>query len=278
MKNPGLEKALAAVQSLRSENGCPWDKEQDHKSLRKYLLEETYEVLEVLDNYDEKNPSSVAHLKEELGDLLFQVLLHAQIASESQKFSLDEVAGDLAEKLIRRHPHVFGGKKLDTAEEVLVEWEKTKSKEKKKESILDSLPPLPALQKSIKIIEKVTKVGFQWPNLEGPMEKLEEELKEFKGELKKLGSSEKITKQSHISEAEKNKIESEMGDLLFSISNIAHFLNINPEDSLRSMLKRFELRFRHVESCAKRDGKILEEMSLDEMDAYWNEAKKLHRV
>lgn len=277
MSNPGLEKALEAVKALRGENGCPWDKEQDHKSLRKFLLEESYEALEALDQYDPQNPKAIKHLKEELGDLLFQILLHAQIASESQTFTIDDIGNDLAEKLVRRHPHVFGDKKVKNSQEVLVEWEKTKSHEKKKDSILDALPPLPALQKASKIIEKVTRVGFQWPNLKGPLEKLNEELEEFTTELKKIGPPEKITTQMQISDDFRKKIESEMGDLLFSIANIAHFLAINPEDSLRTMLKRFELRFKHIEASAKKAGKKLEEMSLEEMDQYWIEAKQLYR-
>lgn len=263
------------MRALRAENGCPWDREQDHKSLRRYLLEESYEVLEALDSFESTKLESVANLKEELGDLLFQVLLHAQIAEEKNLFSFDQIAEDLAKKLVRRHPHVFGGEKLNSPAEVLEAWDKNKAREKPKDSVLDGLPPLPALQKALKVIEKVSRVGFQWPNLEGPLQKLEEELLEFKHELSSLGEIKSWRKQDDIPESAREKIESELGDLLFSIANVAHFLNINPEDSLRAMLARFEKRFRYVETSAKRDGKELTKMSLEEMDKYWAQAKKL---
>lgn len=274
-KRDGLKDAVATVRALRGEGGCPWDKAQTHESLRKYLLEETYEVLEALDAHAAKpSPSTLAHFKEELGDLLLQVLLHSEIASQDQNFGIDDVAGELSDKLIRRHPHVFGPDKLHTPEEVLGAWEKNKSKEKPKDSVLDGVPAaLPALQKSLKVIEKVSKVGFQWPDLKGPLEKVSEELGELRAELDQLPQP--VTRESaqSFSPEVRRKLEGELGDLLFTVSNVAHFLHLNPEDSLRSMLARFEGRFRSVEKGAKAQGRKLEEMTLDEMDILWNQAK-----
>lgn len=271
----GLDRAVETVRALRAENGCPWDRAQTNQSLRTYLLEETYEVLEALDRLEE--PNGYAQLKDELGDLLLQVLLHSQIASEDGKFDVQDVANNLADKLVRRHPHVFGGKKLESAEDVTRQWEKTKAQEKKKDSVLDGIPAhLPALQKSLKVIEKVSKVGFQWPDLKGPLDKVREELGEFLSEVEALGIS--VNRDTELSAAQKTKLEAELGDLFFTLSNVAYFLHLNPEDSLRSMLGRFERRFRHVETRAKEQGQKLEEMSLAQMDTYWDEAKALERA
>jgi tetrapyrrole methylase family protein/MazG family protein len=277
-KGDGLARAVETVRALRGEQGCPWDKAQTHESLRKYLLEETYEVLEALDA-EAATPTAETkrHVKEELGDLLLQVLLHAEIARQAGSFSIDDVAGELSDKLVRRHPHVFGDQKLNTPEEVLGAWEKTKAGEKKKESLLEGIPAaMPALQRSLKVIEKVSKVGFQWPNLEGPLEKMREELAEFQEEVEKLGAANSVSREStqSISLETKRKLEGELGDLLFTAANVAHFLHLNPEDALRSMLTRFEARFRRVEQGAKASGKKLEDMSLGEMDEFWNQAKR----
>lgn len=274
----GLARAVETVRALRAENGCPWDRAQTHESLRKYLLEETYEVLEALDALAAA-PSAEAtrHFREELGDLLLQVLLHSEIARQEGNFSIDEVAGDLADKLTRRHPHVFGGEKLHSAEEVVGAWEKTKAQEKKKESVLEGVPAaLPALQRALKVIEKVSKAGFQWPDLKGPLEKMREELGEFQAELDALGSAETLTRESalQLAPATRRKLEAELGDLLFTAANVAYFLHVNPEDALRSMLTRFEARFRRVEQGAKASGRKLEELTLAEMDEHWNAAKR----
>lgn len=279
-KPSGLERAREVVARLRGENGCPWDREQTHASLRRYLLEETYEVLEALDEIASDPAAGSAKLQDELGDLLLQILLHAEISSQSGGFDIDAVAGGLAEKMIRRHPHVFGGPKVATAEGVVHAWEKIKEQERARESALDGLPPgMPALQKSLKIIERVSKQGFQWPSLAGPLEKAREELGEFLAEVEKLGDPARFGRAegAALSAEARTRLEGEMGDVLFSISNIAHFLHLNPEDALRSMLSRFERRFRHVETRAREDGKILREMPLDEMDVYWNEAKRLEK-
>jgi tetrapyrrole methylase family protein / MazG family protein len=272
---PGLERAVETVKALRSEGGCPWDKAQTHASLRPYLLEETYEVLEALDSLGAGREGS-ANLKEELGDLLLQVLLHAQIASEQGQFTMDELAASLAEKLVRRHPHVFGGKKLESAEAVVEQWEKTKQQEKPRESALDGVPPaLPALQRSLKMIERVSKVGFQWQDLEGPLDKVREELKEFLAEVEKLPKPISRDSTQALDSHQRGKLEAELGDLIFTLSNVAYFLHLNPEDALRSMLTRFEYRFRHVEKRAREGGRKLQELSLEEMDQFWEEAKRL---
>lgn len=270
-KERGLAKAVAVVKALRGEGGCPWDRAQTHESLRPFLLEETYETLEVLDSL--KGPETYSNLKEELGDVLLQVLLHAEIAGESGHFDIDSLGEALAEKLVRRHPHVFGEQKLSTPDEVLKAWEETKKKEKKKDSCLDGIPPgLPALQRSAKVIEKVSKVGFQWPDLKGPLDKVREELGEFLAEV------EKAEGEKPLSPATRARLEGELGDLFFTLSNVAHFLKIAPEDSLRSMLGRFEARFRHVETRAREQGKRLEGMSLAEMDVLWDEAKRAEKA
>lgn len=274
----GLAAAVETVRALRAENGCPWDRAQTHESLRRYLLEESYEALEALDAHAAKpGKETLAHFKEELGDVLLQILLHAEISSQAGGFDIDELAQELSDKLVRRHPHVFGENKLNTPEEVLGAWEKTKQAEKPKQSVLDGMPPaLPALQRSLKVIEKVSKVGFQWPDLKGPLDKVREEVAELEAEIAKLGPTSRDAT-AKLPPETKRKLEGELGDLLFTVSNVAHFLHLNPEDALRSMLARFEGRFRSVEQGAKAKGRKLEEMSLAEMDELWDEAKRRER-
>lgn len=266
------------VRALRAEGGCPWDRAQTHESLRPFLLEEAHEALEAIDGLN--RPGGMDLLKEELGDVLLQVLLHAQIAEEAGHFTIDSLAEGLAEKLVRRHPHVFGEAKARTPEEVTGQWEETKRKEKPKDSQLDGIPPaLPALHRAAKVIEKVSKVGFQWPDLKGPLDKVREELGEFLAEVESAGGQEPLTRAraAALPAATRSKLESELGDLYFTLANVAHFLQISSEDSLRSMLGRFESRFRHVEKRAKESGQALSGMSLEEMDRYWDEAKRLER-
>ncbi len=266
MKEKGLARAIATVARLRKD--CPWDKKQTHESLRAYLLEEAHETLEAIDR---KNPQE---LKEELGDLLLQILLHAEIAAEQGDFTLDELAENLAEKLVRRHPHVFA---KSSVSDLSKQWEKIKAEEKNRDSRLDGIPvALPALQKSLKVIEKVSQLGFQWENLAGPWEKVQEELAEFLAEIQKLGELPLITRKSteEIPAENRSRLEAELGDLLFTLANISYFLRLNPEDALRSMLGRFTKRFQYVEARAKERGVALELLSLVEMDEYWNEAKE----
>jgi tetrapyrrole methylase family protein/MazG family protein len=271
MAESTLTKLIETVHRLRAPGGCPWDRAQTHQSLRPYLIEEAYEVLDCLDRVesteDLQKDAVRLPLKEELGDLLMQVLLHSEMTKEAGAFDIYDVAAGLDEKLIRRHPHVFGEVKADSADTALANWEKQKAKEKAANpdaSVLDGLPKgMPALQRAGRVIEKVTKVGFQWPDLEGPLGKMEEELGELKKEIASGASPERIA--------------AELGDLLFSVCNVASFLKIQPEDALRSQLSRFEKRFRHVEKRVKESGKGPGEAPLEEMDLYWNEAKALEK-
>lgn len=278
----GLGDAVRTVEALRAEEGgCPWDRAQTHTSLRKYLLEETYETLEALDALASgPTPERLRHFKEELGDLLLQVLLHSEIARQNGDFSIQDVAGELSDKLVRRHPHVFApaGAGLNTAEQVVGEWEKNKRAEKpERHSVLEGIPAaLPALQRSLKVIEKVSKVGFQWPDLKGPLEKVREETAELEAEIRAAGADTR-EKAAQLAPEARRKLEGELGDLLFTVANVAYFLQVNPEDALRSMLTRFEGRFRSVEQGAKGQGKALETMTLAEMDVLWDAAKKAEK-
>lgn len=270
-----LKDVLKTVYRLRAPGGCPWDREQTHQSLRPFLVEEAYETLEILDQI--KTPADLADPKirqnfiEEWGDVLLQILLHAEIASEHDAdITIEAIAQFLNDKLIRRHPHVFGEVKVGGAKEVVQNWEQIKKAEKgaalatTPASVMDGvhrgLPPLP---RTMKLIQKVTKVGFQWPDLKGPTEKLQEEVNELK---EALGDGK--------SGIDAREVENELGDILFSVCNIAHFLKIDPEAALRSTLRKFETRFRHVEQGLAAKGKKPETSTLEEMDELWNEAKK----
>jgi tetrapyrrole methylase family protein / MazG family protein len=273
-----LTELIETVHRLRAPGGCPWDRAQTHQSLRPYVIEEAYEVLDVLDQISSpeslKNDSLQASFREELGDLLMQVVLHSEMTNESGAFNFYDVAQSLNEKLIRRHPHVFGELKANDVESAYQTWEKQKAIEKAKNpdpSVLAGLPKgLPALQRAGRVIEKVSKVGFQWSDLQGPLEKIEEELHEFKIELSA------IQKNPEAANSEmKERLQSELGDLLFSLCNVGYFLKISPEDGLRSTLAKFEKRFRHVETRLREMGKTPEQSNLEEMDQYWNEAKAM---
>jgi XTP/dITP diphosphohydrolase len=239
------------VKRLRKE--CPWDKEQTHESLRRCILEESYEVLESIDNND------INELKKELGDVLLQVVFHASIGEENKTFSLNEIINLEKEKLIARHPHIFGNVKVSGSEEVKSNWEKLKRKEGR-QSILDGVPnELPALFKAYRIQEKAAKVGFDWKNPKPVYDKILEEIGELKHNIE--------------NGLEHKKIEDEFGDVLFSIVNYARFLKINPEDALRNTIKKFIYRFKKIEEHAKLNGIKPEDMTLDEMDVIWNKAK-----
>ena len=247
-------KEIASV--LRSENGCAWDKEQTSKTLKPYLIEEAYEVYDAIDMNDNEN------LKEELGDLLYQIYAHSQIASEAGLFTLDDVAEAITAKLIRRHPHVFGDDGQATADEVKEKWEKIKTEEKSgRESILDGVPKgMPALLKAYRIQEKVSRIGFDWESIKGAEDKLDEEITELK-EAVKLGNHEKIS--------------DEAGDVLFSIVNVLRFAGIEPESALNSTIKKFTGRFKYIEKKSAESGKQISQMSLPEMEELWEEAKKI---
>ena len=245
---------VSIMAKLRKE--CPWDREQTRETLRPYLIEETYEVLEAIDGRDPEK------LKEELGDLLLQMVFHAEIAKEAGEFDIYEVIDFLCNKLIYRHPHVFGDVKVKSSEEVLKNWEKLKSKEKNhSDSVLSGVPRnLPALLKAFRLQEKASKVGFDWGSVEGVLGKIKEELKEL---------------ETAIKEGDKEKIEHEMGDLLFAIANLGRFVRVDPENALRKCNERFKKRFQYIEVRLKEEGKGLEEVDLDYMDKLWEEAKKV---
>ncbi|HYM37791.1 MAG TPA: nucleoside triphosphate pyrophosphohydrolase [Nitrospiraceae bacterium] len=270
-----FDELVQLMAKLRAPDGCPWDRKQTHESLKPYLLEETYEVLETIDKQDEPK------LREELGDLLLQILFHAQIAAERKAFSVEEVMQLLAEKLVRRHPHVFGNKGDGTLtpDQVYSNWEQIKKSERQQtgrsESVLDGVPKtLPALLRAFQIQARASRVGFDWPhNGEGVhqvMDKVKEEIEEltdaYGARETRAGEAEQAAAQRHL--------EDEMGDVLFALVNLARFLKVNPEDALRRATDRFADRFHFIESEASRTGRTLESMTLDEMDALWKEAKR----
>ncbi len=262
-ENPLLEfdEFVNIVKRLRNE--CPWDKEQTHESIRHLLLEETYEVIEAIDekNYDE--------LKKELGDLLLHVAFNAVIAEGNEKFDLKDVITSINEKLVSRHPHVFGDVKVSGTKEVLKNWEHIKMGEGRK-SLLDGVPKeLPALTRAYRLQEKSSKVGFDWNTSEDAFKKLEEEIQEFKDEAEKRKNSAGKIENHHLEE-----LETELGDILFSIVNYARFLNINPENALRKTIKKYIKRFRYIEETLEKRGKKITESNLEEMDGIWNESKK----
>lgn len=277
-----LNQLIATVHRLRAPGGCPWDQAQTHQSLRPYLIEEAHEVLDVLDQIHSTNDLKVEKIKkafcEELGDLLMQVLLHSEMANEAGIFNIYEVAQQLNDKLIRRHPHVFGNTVANSADSAFQTWEKEKAKEKAstlESSILDGLPKgLPALQRAARVLEKVTKAGFQWNDIQGPMNKLDEEVNELKAEIQNLTHIESPEKESVI----RKRVESELGDVFLTLCNLSHLMNLTPEDSLRSTMARFEKRFRYVEKRLKEKNKTPDQSHLEEMDLYWEEAKKLEKI
>ncbi len=231
---------------------CPWDRKQTHESLKKYLIEETYEVIDAIDRKDWEA------LKEELGDLLLQPVFHAKIAEEEGRFNIDDVVDHLCKKLIERHPHVFGEEEARSAEEVLKNWERRKLKKRK--SVLEGVPKsLPALMRAEKLQKKASKVGFDWKNLKDVEEKVREEWNEF-WKASKSGKREEM--------------EHELGDLLFAIVNLARFLKIDPEEALQKANERFIRRFEYVENKVKESGKGWDEFSLEELDRFWEEAKE----
>jgi tetrapyrrole methylase family protein/MazG family protein len=263
-RRPGYREFVEVVARLRAPDGCPWDREQTHRSLKRYLLEESYEALEAIDGEDPD------HLCEELGDVMLQVLLHAQIAAEAGEFDHRDVNARIVDKLIRRHPHVFGDASLHTADEVLRQWEQLKRQEKpQRESALDGVPQsLPALMLALEVSKRAVKVGFEWPDLGGVLAKLDEELAELKAELP-AGSR----AGSLVAGVDPERIAAELGDLLFTLVNVARWLKIDPEDALRRMVARFSARFREVERLAAGAGRSLSEMHITELDALWETAK-----
>ena len=246
-----FDRLLTIMDELRAQ--CPWDKKQTLQTLRHLTIEETYELGDaILDN-------DLQEVKKELGDLLLHIVFYAKIGSETNDFDIADVANSICDKLIDRHPHIYGDVEVANEEEVKQNWEKLKLKEGKS-SVLEGVPKsLPALVKASRIQDKVAGVGFDWEAPNQVWEKVEEEIAEFKAE---------------VANANQERIESEFGDVLFSMINYARFLKINPENALERTNKKFTKRFQYLEQKAKEIGKPLSEMTLSEMDVYWEEAKK----
>jgi MazG family protein len=253
-----LQRLREIVSRLRAPDGCPWDREQTHESLRTHLIEEAYEVVESIERGDK------AHLREELGDLLLQVFLHSQIASESSAFTLDDVAHAIAEKLVRRHPHVFGGNQLATSEAVLKQWDQIKREEKGNEkSVLEGISSaLPSLMYAEKVQKRAARVGFDWADASDVIDKLEEEL----GEIR-----------AAFVAGDRTHLESEIGDLLFAAVNLARKCGFDAELVLRKAVARFIQRFQQLENIVAERRQILGELTLPELDAIWNDVKTRER-
>lgn len=252
----GFDDLLAIMRRLRGPGGCPWDAEQTHESLKRYLLEEAYEVIEAIDT------GSADLLREELGDLLLQPVFHAVIAEETGRFTMQDVIRELCDKLVRRHPHVFGDLEIGSSEAQVENWERIKKAEKGEErkSALSGVPPhLPALLKAQKITEKAARVGFDWEHTDQVFAKVMEELHEF---------------EEAMAEGDNEHMEAELGDLLFAIVNLGRFLAINPEDALRKTINRFQTRFQYVEDTIHAGGRQMITTPLEEMDRLWEEAKR----
>ena len=247
-----INRLLDIMDELREK--CPWDKKQTFESLRNLTIEEVYELGDAIIEND------LNEIKKELGDVLLHIVFYAKIGSEKNAFDIADVAHSISDKLISRHPHIYGNEVLETEEQVLQNWEKLKLKEGNK-SVLGGVPKsLPAMVKANRIQEKARGVGFDWDNASQVWEKVQEELVEFQDEVKAN---------------DVKKMEDEFGDVLFSLINYARFVNINPENALEKTNTKFIKRFQYLENKAKLDGKLLENMTLEEMDIYWNEAKKI---
>lgn len=250
-------RAVEIMNRLRAPGGCPWDAEQTHESLKRYLLEECYEVMEAIDTGDDHL------LQEELGDLLLQPLFHSAIAAERGAFTINDVIDTLCEKLIRRHPHVFGTEEILTSAEQITNWEKIKKTEKgdERKSALSGVPPhLPALLKAQKVTEKAARVGFDWEHVDQVFAKVLEELHELEETLETR---------------DEERMEAELGDLLFATVNLGRFLSLNPEEALRKTINRFSSRFGHIETTLQQKGITMHDASLAEMEELWQEAKIL---
>ena len=272
----GFDRLVQIMAALRAPDGCPWDRKQTHDSLKPYLLEETYEVLETIDQQD------MGKLREELGDLLLQILFHAQIAAEERRFTIEDVMRLLADKLIRRHPHVFNrpasGQESLSPEAVYGKWEQIKRQEReaagRTQSVLDGVPnTLPALLRAYQVQARASRVGFDWPDSrEGTAQvlgKVEEECRELRAAF-----SDGAGNANGGQGGSQEHIAAEFGDVLFSLVNLARKLAVNPEDALRLATGRFVDRFHYIETAARHAGRPLDSMTLEEMDRLWAEAKK----
>lgn len=288
-----FERAVAIMSRLRAPGGCPWDREQDFDSIKPYTIEEAYEVLEAIDNRD------WTELPGELGDLLLQVLFYSQMATEQQKFSIDDVLDRLADKLVRRHPHVFGDAQADTSAEVLRSWEAIKSEEREKRSrsrsngsgkesgpvaqatsiLADVSSSMPALLEAHKLSSRAARVGFDWPNVSGLFEKLREEAGELQAEIEAsapLSANEigMTPGSGRLSESSRIRLEEELGDLFFVLVNIARYLSLDPESSLKRTNRKFKQRFQWMEEQLRESGLNPQQASIEELEKLWQQAKQ----
>jgi len=288
-----FERAVSIMARLRAPGGCPWDREQTFDSIKPYTLEETYEVLEAIDNRD------WPELAGELGDLLLQVLFYSEMAQEQGTFSIDDVLDRLSTKLVDRHPHVFGDVKADTPSEVVRNWEALKAKEKKKrleagggktaqgstdeQSVLAGISSaMPALLQSHKLSSRAAHVGFDWPNIDGLFEKLREEATELQGVLKEFpapgpqphGRGVAGSGKPQISDDLRSRLEDEVGDLFFVLVNIARYLSLDPESALKKTNRKFKRRFQWMEERLRASGRTPEEASMEELESLWQQAKQ----
>ena len=259
-----LLRLLNLMETLRHpENGCPWDRQQTFATIAPYTIEEAYEVADAIGRND------LSALKEELGDLLFQVVFHARMAEEAGEFAFDDVVRAICEKMESRHPHVFGSERIETAEQQASAWEQHKQRERaakyqQPRSVLEDVPmALPALTRAAKLGRRAATVGFEWPDVSGALNKTEEEIREVRAAI-----------EQNTSAAE---IEDELGDLLFCVVNLCRHTKVDPEAALRKTNLKFERRFRHVEAVLQAQGRALQDSSLEEMDRYWDEAKRLEK-
>ena len=261
MKNVSFDRLVDVVAMLRSDNGCPWDLAQTHESLKADLIEEAYELIEAI---DAKVPKKIC---DELGDLLMQVMLHSQIATDRNEFGVDEVIENLTEKLVRRHPHVFGSAVATDENEVLENWEEIKRGEdgnKDRKSSLDGIPhSLPSLQRAEKIQKKASRAGFDWDTTEDVLPKLQEEIDEIEESIR----NDDIT-----------EIEMEIGDLLFSVVNLCRFLNVQPEEALRKSTRKFADRFQRMETTLERTNKTFKDYDLSTLDQIWEQVKQQEKA
>ena len=261
MKNVSFDRLVDVVAMLRSDNGCPWDLAQTHESLKADLIEEAYELIEAI---DAKVPKKIC---DELGDLLMQVMLHSQIATDRNEFSVDEVIENLTEKLVRRHPHVFGSVVATDENEVLENWEEIKRGEdgnKDRKSSLDGIPhSLPSLQRAEKIQKRASRAGFDWDQTEDVLPKLQEEIDEIEESIR----NDDIT-----------EIEMEIGDLLFSVVNLCRFLNVQPEEALRKSTRKFADRFQRMETTLERTNKTFKDYDLSTLDQIWEQVKQQEKA
>ena len=259
-ENYDINDLVDIVEILRSPDGCPWDREQDHKSIRRDFLEETYEVIEAI-NKDDRGL-----LLEELGDVLLQVVFHTQIEREKGSFELSDVADGICKKMIERHPHVFGNVNAETSEQVLENWDVIKKQTKKQKSQTDSMLSIPrefpALMRADKVQKKAAKVGFDWDSVDGAFEKVSEELQELK--------------EAVLMGAQDNVLE-ELGDLLFSVVNVSRFIKVDSEEALTGATDKFIDRFSKVEKMANERGLNMKETELSELDKLWDEAKQVSK-